>query len=80
MADVKSKCVVESYVLKLSANEARAIRTVLSRIGGDICNSPRVYTDEVLEALDRAGVESFPESVLDKNSGKKGEIYFRETL
>ena len=47
----------ESITMVLSPEEARALRDVLSHIGGCPFQSRRALTDRVNDALDRVGIQ-----------------------
>lgn len=52
MATAKVEATVTSLTLHLSAEEARTLRVILSRIGGVPSVTPRRYADDIATALD----------------------------
>lgn len=61
---------VTTITLELTVPEARALKRVLGKVGGDPKHSPRKHTASVSYALDDAGVS--PSSVSTTGTG----VYF----
>ena len=72
MANAK-KTVVEAYTLELSPEEARALRDILTNVGGCPRRTRRQYADNIARALNRVGVLAHYPPV-----GVRGSVYFEE--
>lgn len=61
--------------LTLSNEEAYALRTLLSNVGGDSSTTPRGYADDIGIALDAAGYYSFGKTFIAQET-HVGGVYF----
>jgi len=55
----KAKKVTDTYafILKLTTDEAMALKWVLGKVGGDPDNTPRKHIDSIDAALGKIGIE-----------------------
>lgn len=66
----------KEVTLTLTENEARFLRSVMEKIGGDPSDTPRRFSDAIGKALDDIGVE-LPSYAGRDACGVNNSIYYR---